>query len=315
LEHVLAHYAVPDHGRDLISFGVTDRLVARVFLTRVLWLQGFSDQAVRTAEMSVAEAQATGHAVSLCYALAVAACPIALWVGNLAAAARHAGALFEDSRHHSLTLWNEFGSRFQIVVRLKGGDIDEGLRLLHDAAGSKPRFRFLTVGELVEALGRARRIAEGLAMVEAEIVQSEAGWLTPELLRLKGELLLMQSTEASAKTAEYLFHQAQGEAHRQGALSWELRAATSVARLLRRGRGRRSSTCVRARCRPTAPTFPAAHLGVLPSSRSKLLARLGRRQAVVFALGASKPAEMGLGLCRCRVWPLTASIFSAHQIA
>jgi predicted ATPase len=136
-----------------------------------------------------------------------------------------------------LTLWSEFGSRFQIVVRLKGGDIDEGLRLLHDAAGSKPSFRFLTVGELVEALGRARRIAEGLAMVEAEIVQSEAGWLTPELLRLKGELLLMQSTEAGAKTAESLFHQAQGEAHRQGALSWELRAATSLARLLR-NRGR-----------------------------------------------------------------------------
>jgi hypothetical protein len=61
------------------------------------------------------------------------------------------------------------------------------LRLLRDAAESKPRFRFLTMGELAEALGRVGKIAEGLAMVEGEIVQSEEGWLTSELLRLKGE--------------------------------------------------------------------------------------------------------------------------------
>ena len=62
---------------------------------------------------------------------------------------------------------------------------------------------------------------------------SEPGWLTPELLRLKGELLLLQSAPAAAEPAEDLFRQALDEAHRQEALSWELRAATSLARLLR----------------------------------------------------------------------------------
>jgi hypothetical protein len=80
LEQVLTHYAGIDHGRDIIRFqdvirfGTELRVSARVFLARVLWLQGFSDQAVRTAEISIAEAQATGHAASLCYALALAAC-------------------------------------------------------------------------------------------------------------------------------------------------------------------------------------------------------------------------------------------------
>ena len=46
--------------------------------------------------MSIEEAQATGHALSLCYALALAACPIALWVGNLAAAAHYAGMLLDE---------------------------------------------------------------------------------------------------------------------------------------------------------------------------------------------------------------------------
>jgi hypothetical protein len=89
LEQVLTHSAPTDRRQDVIRFQIGLRLSARVFLARVLSLQGFSDQAVRTAEMSIAEAQATGHAMSLCYALSLAACPIALWVGNLAAAAHY----------------------------------------------------------------------------------------------------------------------------------------------------------------------------------------------------------------------------------
>jgi predicted ATPase len=57
----------------------------------------------------------------------------------------------------------------------------------------------------------------------------------PELLRIKGELVLMQDEET--EQAEDCFRQALDWARRQGALSWELRAATSLARLLRR-RGR-----------------------------------------------------------------------------
>jgi predicted ATPase len=50
---------------------------------------------------------------------------------------------------------------------------------------------------------------------------------------MKGELLQLPST-AAAETAESLFRQALDEARRQDALSWELRAAMSLARLLRR---------------------------------------------------------------------------------
>ena len=49
-------------------------------------LQGLPDQAMRTAERCVADARTTNHAISLGRALSVAACPIALWAGDLAAA-------------------------------------------------------------------------------------------------------------------------------------------------------------------------------------------------------------------------------------
>ena len=82
-------------------------------------------------------------------------------------------------------------------------------------------------------LGPRGRIPEGLASVEAGIELSDGAWATPELLRLKGELLLLQNGTASAETAEDLFRQALDWARRQETLAWELRAATSLARLLR----------------------------------------------------------------------------------
>jgi predicted ATPase len=63
--------------------------------------------------------------------------------------------------------------------------------------------------------------------------QFEAGCYTPELLRLKGELSLLRGTLAAAEAAKDLFRRALAEAHCQVALSWELRAATSLGRLLR----------------------------------------------------------------------------------
>jgi predicted ATPase/DNA-binding winged helix-turn-helix (wHTH) protein len=247
LEQVLAHYAATDRGPDavrsqtdshVIRFHTDLRISARVYLARILWLQGFSEQAVHAAEMSVKDARSTGHTLSLCYALALAACPIALWVGNLAAAAHYTAVLIDHSKNNNLKLWSAFGSRFNRVVAIKNGDLDTGLRELHteldEVAETNFRFRFLTgLGQLVETLAAAGRIAEGHAMLEAAIEQFEPGCYTPELLRLKGELLLLRSTAAAAQAAEELFQQALDEARRQEALSWELRAATSLARVLR----------------------------------------------------------------------------------
>ncbi len=247
LERILTSLAASDLRSDvgrcesdsyIIRFHTDLRVSARMYLARVLWLQGFSEQAVRTAEMSVEEAQATGHALSLCTALALAACPIALWVGNLPMAAKYARELLDHSRKHYLPLWNAYGSGFHGVVAIRTGHSDTGSSTSDitrgELAAQNITFRFLTgLIELAGALTHAGRIVEGLAVVEAGIEQSEPGWLTPELLRLKGELLLMQSASAAAERAKSLFRQALDEARRQEMLSWELRAATSLARLLR----------------------------------------------------------------------------------
>src|SRR5262249_20123707 len=55
-------------------------------------------------------------------------------------------------------------------------------------------------------------------------------WSEPELYRLKGELLLQQSSRNQTE-AESCFHQAIAIAQNQQAKSFELRIATSLARL------------------------------------------------------------------------------------
>ena len=69
--------------------------------------------------------------------------------------------------------------------------------------------------------------------VLAEIEETEARFHEAELNRLEGELLLA-SEERDESQAEALFRKAIGVARAQQAKSWELRAATSLARLLTR---------------------------------------------------------------------------------
>ncbi len=237
-ESILSNYLPNDRRADIIRFQYDLRVSAGTFLARVLWLQGFPDQARRAVEATVEDARAINHAVSLCHALALAACPIALWVGDRAAAKRSMDTLNDRSREFGLPLWSRFGSHYEGVLLVSGDDLDAGFRLLgvgvdgFTEGGS--RFRIWDgVTELAEALGRARRFAEGLALVEVGIEVSEGGWLAPELLRLKGELLIMRSNPADVEASEAYFHRALEAARQHGALSWELRAATSLARLLR----------------------------------------------------------------------------------
>jgi predicted ATPase len=83
--------------------------------------------------------------------------------------------------------------------------------------------------KMAGALGRAGEIADGLAVAEGAIAraeQIEGRWAIAELLRVKGELLLLQGAQGAAAEAEDHFRHAFYWARRQGALSWELRAAT-----------------------------------------------------------------------------------------
>jgi predicted ATPase len=93
----------------------------------------------------------------------------------------------------------------------------------------------------VVALAEAGDAAEISALVDAELERAEREQtlsMTPELLRIRGELLRIQGSPET-DLAEGYFRLAMERAHAQGALSWELRAAMSLA-LLQQSKGRTS---------------------------------------------------------------------------
>ena len=63
------------------------------------------DQATRATHSSVEDARAANHTISLCVALAHAACPLALLTGDLAAAEHYGTMLLDHSTRHALAHW------------------------------------------------------------------------------------------------------------------------------------------------------------------------------------------------------------------
>jgi predicted ATPase len=109
--------------------------------------------------------------------------------------------------------------------------ITQGLRAFRATGAELMRSYFLAL--LAEAYGIMGQPETGLTMLtEALTVVDKTGerWYEPELYRLKGELLLQQNSDNQAK-AESCFHHALDIARNQQAKSFELRTATSLARL------------------------------------------------------------------------------------
>jgi predicted ATPase len=240
LERVIADGSA-HHSGSSIRFQFDEQLVARTFLALILWLQGFPNQATHMAEDAVERARAADHPNSLCQALARAGCPVALWVGDLELAERNIELLRDHSTRHGLTGWRAYHRTYQGLLLIKRGDLQDGIALLRigfgelDAAFSSWGISMF-IGELADALGLVGQTAEALATVDEAIERSgrtEEGWIVAELLRIKAELLLLQGEHGSGTVAEDHFQQAIDRSRRQGALSWELRVATSAARWLR----------------------------------------------------------------------------------
>ncbi len=251
LERVIANDATPDPGYRIIRFDL-DQQTAGI-LARVLWLQGLADQALGMVERLVERAKADHHANSLCHTLAIAACPVVVWLGHLDRAEQYIELLLDTAGRHVLAPWHAVGRAHRGVLLIKRGDLWAGLpqlRAAFEECRAVPAgYRVLIfVADLAEAMGRAGQTSEALATVEQDLDRADRtaeGWVIPELLRVKGELLRMEGAPRSVDAAEACLKDALQLAGKQDALSWELRAATSLGRLLRdRGRSTDAIACL-----------------------------------------------------------------------
>jgi predicted ATPase/DNA-binding winged helix-turn-helix (wHTH) protein len=196
----------------------------RILQARTLWLQGACDQAVARADEAQVHAEST-NPLAMSQALAMAAIPIALWRGENQRADALLQRLRDHANRHSQTYWQSWARSFEqaLKARASGGPLRLGIEYGPIEAMSGP-------GELdmVGTLAESAVSAVGVERVDRGVV----GWCAPEILRAHAENALRDAPQR-APDAEAGLLRSLEIARSQNALSWELRSATSLARLWR----------------------------------------------------------------------------------
>jgi hypothetical protein len=167
--------------------------------------------------------------------LGQAACPIAFLAGDYDAAERYGTELLEHAERHAIRLWSLWARAFNALVIARRTNVETGLPLLRDELNRAGDARFLPrflplLGELAACFGQANQVHHGFDTIESVLARCndrQERWYLPELLRIKGELMLREAPHSQA--AETCFHEAMDLATQQGADFWQLRCAISIA--------------------------------------------------------------------------------------
>jgi len=241
LEAALALYDPISHRSLVHVAGFGPQVVSQAQLGIVLLCLGFSDQALARSNVAIAEARRLAHPPSFAMSLSLATALLSL-IGDDAALAERAGHLVAVATQQGFPFFRAQGTIYQGWVRVKNGDVAEGISLLRSGSAA---FRapgtsvwmpyYIALGATAyEIAGQIERslahLDDALQMVE----RTGERWFAAELNRHKGQLLLRQG---HAEAAEDLYCKALSIAREQEAKLWELRAAASLARL-RRDQGR-----------------------------------------------------------------------------
>jgi class 3 adenylate cyclase/predicted ATPase len=243
LEEVLALYDPNSHGWLADEAVIHPQNDAQAFLGYVLFCLGFPDQALAGSSAAIAEARRLVHPPSLAASLTMGSRLLSL-VGDNAVLEERADELIAIATEQGFSYWVAIGTIFRGWVKVKNGDLTEGMSLLGSGSSAfRATGSEMFVPHHIALLARACEIAgqiEGALTLLDDTLQiverTGERWFAAELNRHKGQLLLRQGhTEA----AEELYCKALSIAREQEAKMWELRAAVSLARL-RRGQNRRA---------------------------------------------------------------------------
>jgi predicted ATPase/DNA-binding winged helix-turn-helix (wHTH) protein len=191
-------------------------------LARILWVQGFADQAAAAAKDAVDTASSFDDPLSLTFALAQAACPIALWSGRHDDAQVYVERLRQCTERSGLVFFQSWSDVYEHALAVHRGTARPAA--LDDAS--------LQTGlaDIVPTLIDAEPSSHAHARTDA----GANAWCMAEVMRVSAVHRLARSPHDTAP-AEATLRRALAIAERQGALAWRLRAATSLADLLHRG--------------------------------------------------------------------------------
>ncbi|MBV8870305.1 MAG: hypothetical protein JOY65_12960, partial [Acetobacteraceae bacterium] len=226
---------ISDH--EFVVYGEHPGMVCRAYAGQVRILLGFPEAGARLIEDAIAHAHRQNNAHSLTWALAVATHSF-VTQHETHATARFADQALDMAREHRLPQWLALAERCKGWATHQLGDVAAGLDLQRKGVR-----RWYETGAMLhsthcevylgESFLRERQAAAArahLARAKAHRASYGEDYLAAEIDRV--EALLLQLEGAPIETVEGCLANALGTASRQGARLLELRAATSLARLL-----------------------------------------------------------------------------------
>lgn len=246
LEKALVEYAPGEHcatskvGRDLRArFGQDVGVTIYSYRSWAMWLSGRPDQAAAAAKSALDQARALKHDdQSLFYALWHAGLANVL-LRNVSAVTRLGDELNKYANERALPYWQALASFLRGWRATQSGRpveaievLQHGLKLWNQTGSCV--FRPICLAFLAEAYAAADRRKLALdTFDEALRIAAKTGerWAEPEIRRLFGEALVHGKHNRRAEAINQ-FTQANALARQQGALSFELRATTSLVRAL-----------------------------------------------------------------------------------
>jgi predicted ATPase/DNA-binding winged helix-turn-helix (wHTH) protein len=225
-ELALDHAAVQQRtGRDSV-FVYDHKTAASSHYARILWVSGSPDSALEVIRAEVEDAARIDQPFARGFFLVFAAVPVSLWMGDLNGSRRHVSELLDATSGIASNVWRVAGKIYQ-----------RALALLENAGSSRP---VASDQQLAAEESLTPFLMESLATfswrllhprLSAQSASGEINWSSAEILRARGEKLLEGAGTQAKSEAQTLFLRSIEIARRQQALSWELRSATSLARL------------------------------------------------------------------------------------
>ena len=245
---IMERYVQERHGQIVKSVNHDPKTLAGIYLPLVLWMLGYPDRAVAIVHERDSHARRIGHPFDSGFVLTLGAWifhyrrePEKQYACNKAIQklARDSGLPFLSE---VLAPFLSTGISLAQMGRLSEGieHMQTGIRLW-ESAGARPQPYIRS--RLGEALALSGDVEGGLSHVDAMLEQiSRPGWQErghlAEILRLKGWMLSLKGDFAGAEK-NYLA--SLDWAREQQAKSWELRTATSLARLWQAQRKRKEA--------------------------------------------------------------------------
>jgi predicted ATPase/DNA-binding winged helix-turn-helix (wHTH) protein len=217
-------------------FGFDPRILVLVDLACILWLRGFSDQALKMAQKAIGEAASRDHPVPICVSL-VYASMLLLWTGDLPGASDLIEQLIVHAGRHSLAPYRAGGIALKGELAIARDEPEAGLELLRKALETLHAQQYNVLitgftGALAESLLKTRQFEEALFTINGAIARATNSGMEldlSELLRIKAQILAEQHDRESAMNC---LTEALTVARAQSALAWELRSTMALARML-----------------------------------------------------------------------------------